>query len=107
METALHFESASLQTFKKLKETPEIRKELRASVLVKELSESEGWEVVKKMIDSQIDHLEKMQGMVEPSDSVESVGFRFLAAQTAITYLKQVRDYPESVLKASRARTSK
>ncbi len=104
METAIHFDSSVLTAFHKLKETPEVKKELRSSELAARLSELEEWEVVKKVIDDQITHLENMQGMFDPSDTVESVGFRFLAAQTAISYLKQIRDYPQTVAKAKHAR---
>lgn len=87
-----------VETFTKIKRLVEEEspkdKQTRDDNSISTLQGYPGFESLKTYIETVIERLNTMQGMVEPKDSVESIGFRFLACQTAAHYLKMIIDLP-------------
>lgn len=100
METAIH--SDVLQAFGELKKRPEIKHKESDADQVAMLAKDEGFQALQRVIDKQIENLEQMKMGVP--ESLEAVGFRFLACQIAAEQLRYIRDLPLSLAKGSRGR---
>ena len=90
-----------VNTFTKIKdivesESPE-DKQKRDDRSISTLQGFPGFESLKTYIEDVIKRLETMQGLIEPTDTVEAIGFRFLAAQTAVHYLKMIMELPYGI----------
>ncbi|MBI5954451.1 MAG: hypothetical protein HY865_22570 [Chloroflexi bacterium] len=81
------------ESFQKLVEKPVIKKEITKQSKIASLSSSDGFKALQEVIDQYIEGLRNLP--VDPNkDSVESIGFRYLASQVTIEYLKDLRDMP-------------
>jgi hypothetical protein len=56
------------------------------------LAQTSGWSELKKIIDS---YIESLEPSVKEGDTVESVGYKYLATLTAKSYLQSVIDTVE------------
>lgn len=85
-------------TYKKLKEvTPkELNRDDQNLAL---LSDTAGWSVLKGIIESQIESLNALNGAISPEDTVEAVGFKFLAANIASYHLQSIINIVEATRK--------
>lgn len=94
-EQAIHSGSdAIFASYRKVQERPEIKHKLNEKEKIARLFNSDSFRELKKVIDKRIEELSELAG-ITPGDTVESIGFRFLVAQTVKEYLKEIRDYPE------------
>lgn len=100
METAIH--SDVLKAFGDLKQRPEIKHKESEADQIALLAKDEGFGALQKVIDKQIENLEQMKMGVP--ESLEAVGFRFLACQIAAEQLRYIKDLPLSLAKGSRGR---
>jgi hypothetical protein len=68
---------------------------------VAQLSSDPRWKIVKKMIDQRIDFLKNMidpisgTEMIDGSESIEEIGFKYLIVSAIIKYLEEVKNLPE------------
>lgn len=99
-EQAIHAGSdAIFASFKKLQEKPVIKKEISHREKLARLAGSDDWKAVIEVIDRYILQLEALPLNTE-NETVEAVGFRYLASRVTIDYLKDIRDLPERTKKA-------
>lgn len=107
METAIHTGSDSIfASYKKLQQRPEIKKEISKSDRLASLSTSDDWKALQEVIDAHIQQLTDLRS-VSPEDTVEAVGFRYLASQIAIEHLKEIRNLPDRVNKQLKQKDGK
>jgi hypothetical protein len=64
-----------------------------------------GFDSLREYVQMMIKRLETMQGMIEPTDSVEVIGFRFLACQLAAQQLKAVIELPYGISEVQKRQT--
>ena len=94
-EQAIHSGSdAIFASYRKVQERPEIKHKKKEKEKIARLANSDSFRELKKIIDKRMEDLTELTG-ITPGDTVESIGFRFLVAQTVKEYLKEIRDYPE------------
>lgn len=108
METAVPSQ-AVLRTFKKIQEVQtEEQKSVTEDGKITGLLGDDRWTAFQEEITRRIAVLSAMNG-VEPTDTVESIGFRFLAVSLAVTQLKWVLDLPQTLYEAQQhgSRTTK
>jgi hypothetical protein len=86
---------AVFESFQKLTERPVIKKEITKQSKIASLANSTAFkELQKEVIDTWIEDLRNIP--VDPkTDTVETVGFRYLASQVTIEYLTRLRNMPE------------
>jgi len=101
METAIHADSSVFKAFERIKsakvgQSNEINEDL------KRLAGDQGFKTLQTVIDAHIKALEGLQGMVDKGDSVESIGFKYLACQVAVERLRIIRDLPQSLIEAEK-----
>lgn len=84
---------AIFASYKKLKDVPIVKHKVTQSERLARLATSSNWKALVEVIDDYILHLTELRSITE-NDSVESVGFRFLASQVAIDYLKRIKETP-------------
>lgn len=102
METAIHSDASVLSVFEELKKQPEVKTEQNTTDEIKRIASDTGWKAMQSVIDVLVTQLSQMQGMVMPTDTVEAIGFRYLACQVAVERLMYVRNLPESYVRAER-----
>lgn len=100
-----------VKTFTKIKKvaeemTPE-EQQKRNDDAMSSLQNHPGFTALKEYIDSVIKRLETLQGLVETTDSVETIGFRFLACQTASYYLRMIIELPYGLSEVQKRQTEK
>lgn len=54
------------------------------------------WEAVQAVIDGQIEALLKVEGINE-TDSIETVGIKFMVSRLAVSQLRLIRDLPSAI----------
>mgnify|MGYP000850948335 CR=1 FL=1 len=84
---------AIFASYKKLKDVPVIKHKATQSERLARLANSSNWKAMVEVIDSYILYLKELRSITE-KDSVEAVGFRFLASQVAIEYLEKIKNGP-------------
>ena len=89
---------AVFDTFQKLTEHPTIKKKTTKQGKIATLANSSAFKAYQEVIDTYISELENIP-VDAKSDTVESVGFRYLASKVTIDYLKDLRDMPERYAK--------
>jgi len=98
-QEAIHAGSdAIFASYHKMRERPEVKQVISKRERLARLANSHNWKAVKEVIDEYIQVLKELRS-ITPSDTVEAVGFRFLASQIAIEYLEDIRDLPERARK--------
>lgn len=103
METALH---DTTQVFlKSIKEIPDVETEKENDELISALYLDPRFTALKDYIDTMIDQLDRLEGIIEPTDSPETIGFRYMIARVAKSYLETVRDLPETLANVRRTET--
>ena len=60
------------------------------------------WKTICEVIQGRIDALSRMDGMIDDTDTVETVGFRFLAARIAIAQLSDILSLPATLQAAEK-----
>jgi len=99
-EEAIHAGSdAIFASYRKLQEKPQIKREKSRQERVSNLDKSDSWKAISETIDIYIQSLKDLRGITS-NDTVEAVGFRFLASQLAIEYLENVKELPSRAAKA-------
>ena len=85
------------KTFKKLVETAETPQDVadKEDAVIAELHGDTRWEALQEVIDGMIKSLEHVP--FEATDTVESYGFRSLAANVTVAYLKTLKNLPEEI----------
>jgi UDP-N-acetylglucosamine:LPS N-acetylglucosamine transferase len=85
---------AVFETYKKLTDLPVIKQETTRQSKIATLASSDGFKAVQEMIDQWINDLRNIP--IDPQkDTVESVGFRYMASKVTIEYLESIRNMPE------------
>lgn len=85
----------AMSDIKEVKPEPEVVESTEG--LIRTLRNTTMWSALRERIESQIHALRCLQGMIDPSLTVEAVGFRFLACSLAIEHLQTVIAYVEGV----------
>lgn len=62
---------------------------------------------LKKVADARVKVLESMQEAIDENDSVETVGFKYLAIRTCISQIKSLFNLPEILNEAQREETKR
>lgn len=97
-DQALPASSAIFDTYKKLTEKPVVKKEITKQDRIASLANSDSFKELQQVIDMWIESLKNIP--IDPQkDTVESVGFRYLASDVTINYLQDLRDMPDRYLK--------
>jgi len=104
METAIHNSADVFASFRELKNRPEIKHKESEAEQIALLAKDDGFKALQRVIERQIENLDQMKMGVP--ESLEAVGFRFLACQIATEQLRYIRDLPLSLAKGSRGRTN-
>jgi|LakMenE01Jun11ns_1017448.scaffolds.fasta_scaffold9953543_5 hypothetical protein len=65
------------------------------------LAQTSGWAELQKIIDQYLESLKSLN--IDPKDSVETVGYKYLASVTAKTYLEAVKDIVNGTYQAIEA----
>lgn len=85
---------AVFETFKKLVDLPSVKKEVTQQNKIASLAGYDGFKAYKEVFNYYINELRNIP--IDPKkDTVNSVGFRYLASQVAIEYLETLRDLPD------------
>lgn len=93
---------AVFDSFKKLVNRPAVKQEITKQKKIASLVGSDSFRALREVIDYYISDLQKIP--VDPkTDTVESVGFRYLVSQVTIEYLTDIRDMPERYKKLREA----
>jgi hypothetical protein len=97
MEEAVPINSP-VQTFKKLEKdlpTPESVADA-ADRGISKLAGDPAWKELQKTIDQQIEMLLKVEGITE-TDTIETVGIKFMVSRLAVSQLLVIRNLPEAI----------
>lgn len=95
METALH---STTKTFLKVMEDkPPVEQEEEKDKLISSLHLHPGWDAMSEYLDTMIEQLDNLEGVIEPTDTPEEIGFRFMISRVTKSYLETVRDLPEAL----------
>jgi hypothetical protein len=98
METAVMTNSPVIAAFMQMAKVEHpVEGEVNDQKVISTLETSEGWLKVCEVIDHYITQLDRMQGMIEENDTVESIGYRFLACRVARSYLESVKALPKTL----------
>lgn len=94
MDTEAVPTGAIFESFKRMTDLPIVDKETTRQSKIASLASSDGFKSLQEVIDRWINDLRNIP--IDPQkDTVEAVGFRYLASQVAIEYLTNLRDMPE------------
>lgn len=92
-ETAIHAGSdAIFATFRKLQEKPEVKHEVSVRDQLARLEENIDRKAEVEFINKRIEQLKNFP--IDKGDTVESLGFKYLATHLVIEYLEEIRDLP-------------
>ena len=100
METALH--DTTKVFIEAIKEIPNVETERENDELISSLFMDPRFTALQDYINSMIKQLDNLEGIIQPSDSPEEIGFRYMIAKVAKTYLITVRDLPEVIVNVRR-----
>jgi len=97
METAVPSNDV-IRTFKRIEDSilPAEKVAEKSDNEIGQLSVDPRWLKFKEVIDGMIQRLESVEN-IDPADSVEAVGFKFLVSRLAAAQLKAVRDLPDAI----------
>ena len=70
---------------------------------IAELAEDDRYIQFVELVEERIRALETMQNLIDPKDTVESVGFRFLAVSVAVSQLREMISVPAALLESFKA----
>lgn len=98
METAVPTSNQVVKTFISLtKAKPKIKESEDKQQLIADLAYDPKWQALKELvIEPTIKALEKMD-IVEPTDTVENIGFKALAVRLAVGHLKAILETPDQI----------
>ena len=68
--------------------------------LIASLSGDLRWKALSEHIEGLIDSLTRMESVIDDRDTVENIGFKFLACRTTIAYLRGVLNLPDSLVQS-------
>jgi hypothetical protein len=96
MEGAIHASSdAIVASFQEIKQNKNIAKAKEWQKSLSRLATNSDFKTLVKIIDEQIAGLESLRKFQYKSDTVESFGFRCMAAELVIEYLQEIKSLPE------------
>lgn len=99
MENAIPPGNQVFKIFKKIQETrTEVKTAEIRDASIGSLSTDPRWLAFKKEIEERIESLRTMEGAIDPHDTVEAVGFRFLAVSLAIAELRAIAERPDAIV---------
>ncbi len=101
METAVH--DTTKVFIEAIKQIPTVETETENDELISSLYQDPRYEALKGYIDTLITQLDNLEGIINQTDSPEEIGFRYMIAKVARTYLKTVRDLPEVIANVRRS----
>jgi len=84
-------------------ERPIDEKKLKEQLSIASLSGFPGWKEMKKLIKRKINLLQQMiepmsmKSMIEPTDTPETVGFKYLIVNSVIGYLSEILTLPDKL----------
>lgn len=91
---AVQSQQSVFESFDKLTKRPEIKKQVTKQGKIASLANSDSWKALQEVIDDYIKSIENIN--IDPvKDTVEAVGFRYLASRATIEYLRDIRNLPE------------
>lgn len=97
METAVP-SKAIFSTYKAISNIKSDEEKAESSdALIMNLNGDDRWRAFQEVIRKRIEALESMEGIIDNTDTVESVGFRYLAIRTTIAHLKWMIALPEAL----------
>lgn len=85
---------AIFASYTALKEKPVIKQKVTQKEKLARLADYEGWKEMEAVIQGHIDGLKNLPINPE-TDTVESIGFRYLASDIAIGYLQDILEQPQ------------
>lgn len=95
MEEAIHASSDALvQSFLKVAESKPVAKATATQQKLARLASNSDFAALVKIIDEQIASVQRLMRFNPKTDSVESFGFRCMAAELIITHLEEIKDLP-------------
>lgn len=100
METAIPTKPI-VHIFRKLTEVrSDEEKAIAQDSYVAGLATDDRWKAYKRVVEQRIDALRSLEGMIDSSDTPETVGFRYLAVSVAIAHLKELISLPDVLFEA-------
>lgn len=97
-QDAVPTQNPVLRTFKMIREVEgEDEKELKKDSAIAELAGDPRFEAYKRVIESRIRALEVLLEEERDGDTVETLGFKFLATRVAIKHLNEMLHMPEAI----------
>lgn len=103
METAVPVNNPIFKTFKTIKEVKnDEEKHVDDYEMIGQLVGDPRFETFKKVIEKRIEAIEALENSIDQKDTVESVGFRFLASRAVISHLGQMINLPYVIQEAEK-----
>lgn len=97
METAVPIgKSGLLKTISSLEEPAEVPQDVLEDRAIADLRVQDGWIALKKRIEAQIEHLSDLAEALEGTETIELIGFKFMASRVAMLHLQRVIDTVEA-----------
>lgn len=92
METAIPISKENIiSSLKKIEEAAQVdTKEEARDKSIASLALTPGWLELKKTIEVRITELSELSNAIEGNESVETIGFKFLAAKAAVAHLQSI-----------------
>lgn len=89
------------RTYKALREVKSDEEDIiKKDGKIAELAEDDRFLKFKELVEERMRTLKAMEGMIDPKDTVESVGFRYLAVSVAVAQLKEMIEMPLALKQA-------
>lgn len=101
METAVPTSSQVVKTYIKLtKAKPVIKEQEDKQRLIADLAYDPKWQAFKELVlEPTIETLERMD-IIEPTDTIENIGYKTLAIKLAVGHIKTIMSTPENIKKS-------
>jgi hypothetical protein len=92
VETAIPISKESvISSLKKIEEMAKVEDtEEKRDKSIASLANTPGWQELKKTVESRITELNELSNAIEGNESVETIGFKFLAAKAAVAHLQAI-----------------
>lgn len=89
-------------TFKVLKNVKsDLEEHVEDHESIGQLANDPRWQAMQRVIEERMNALDALEGMIEPNDTVESVGFRYLATRVALSHLRDMLNLPNAIQEAT------
>lgn len=95
MEGAIHASADSIvQSFLKITESKPVVKATATQQKLARLANNSDFQALVKIINDQIEAVKRLMQFNPKTDTVESFGFRCMAAELIVAHLEEIRDLP-------------